>query len=280
LQSLTIVDGGLGYITAPNIFIDSTPDSVGDIQAQVTLVVTAGSVTGYTITNGGYYSAGSSAVVIVGPPSTSHIATATCTINAQGEINSVSITNQGLNYSTPPEITIIDNGEDHSPAILKSYLYQGYGANLSLNYQYNPSVVYKYTWELDTPVEVNENALIQLIERQFYNIPSNDKGKIIVVRMHDISTKSVVNTKNIGNNTDFNSGIIVDIGKEDRLLPNEIILEVNQQVINRITLSLNHDISGYGGFHSQIEFLLILKITEKEPTNIEYGTLNNINYLQ
>ncbi len=30
----------------------------------------------------------------------------------------------------------------------------------------------------------------------------------------------------------------------------------------------------------KIEFLVILKVVEKEPSVIEYGTLNNINFLQ
>jgi metal-dependent hydrolase (beta-lactamase superfamily II) len=125
-------------------------------------------------------------------------------------------------------------------------------------------------------LELNENGLLQLVHREFFNVPQNDKGKLIVIRMHDISTKSIVNTKNTGINADFNSGIIIDIGKEDRLLPNEILLEINPQTIDRITLSLNHDISGFAGFHYQIEFLLILKVIEKEPSYLEYGTLNNI----
>lgn len=272
LTSLTIVDGGAGYITAPTIIVEGSPYGQDDVLANITLIVSGGVITGYTIVSGGDYDA-RTANVIVGAPNTTDIAKATCTINEQGQINSVLITQNGLNYTSAPLIFI--DGFSSASASLKSYLTQGYGGNLSANYQYNPSIAYKYYWELDNPLEINENALLNVCHREFYNVPANDKGKLIVIRIHDISTKSIVNTKNTGINADFNSGIIVDIGKEDRLLPNEITLEINPQTIDRITLSLNHDISGFAGFHYQIEFLLILKVIEKEPSFIEYGMFNN-----
>jgi hypothetical protein len=271
LSSIIIVDGGLGYVSAPSVIVQGSPPEGDDINAVVSLTLTSGVITGYTITSGGNYDS-TSCIIFVGEPNTSDIATATCTINTEGKINSITITNAGLNYTTAPQISVSGLGV----ASLSAYLKQGFGGNLSLNYQYNPTIAYKYYWELDTPLELNENGLLQLVHREFYNVPTNDKGKLIVIRIHDISTKSIVNTKNTGINADFNSGIIIDIGKEDRLLPNEILLEINPQTIDRITLSLNHDISGFAGFHYQIEFLLILKVIEKEPSYLEYGTLNNI----
>lgn len=275
LTSLTIVDGGLGYTTAPTIRIEGSPYDTDDVLANVTLIVTAGVITGYTIVSGGNYDA-RTANVLVGPPNTTDIATATCTINAEGEINSVTITRAGLNYLSPPNIQISGNGF----AILRASLIEGFGANILLDQDFVPTTIYKYTWDLENPIELNENGLLQVVHREFYNVPTNDKGKLIVMRLHEVSTKSVVNTKNTSENTDFNGGIVVDIGKEDRLLPNEIVLEINPQIINRVTLSLNHDISGTAGFHSQIEFLVLLKVVEKEPSVIEYGTLNNLNFLQ
>lgn len=271
LSAINIVDGGLGYTSPPNIIVQGSPVDADDVLASVTAVLTGGTITSLTINSGGAYDA-RSCIIFVGEPQTTDIATATCTIDTEGKINSVTITNAGLNYTTAPQISVSGLGV----ASLTAYLKQGFGGNLSLNYQYNPTIAYKYYWELDTPLELNENGLLQLVHREFYNVPNNDKGKLIVIRMHDISTKSIVNTKNTGINADFNSGIIIDIGKEDRLLPNEILLEINPQTIDRITLSLNHDISGFAGFHYQIEFLLILKVIEKEPSYLEYGTLNNI----
>ena len=271
LTAITIVDGGAGYTSPPTIIVQGSPVDGDDVLASVSATLTGGSITSLTINSGGNYDA-RNCIIFVGEPQTTDIATATCTIDTQGKINSITITNAGLNYTTAPQITVSGLGV----ASLTAYLKQGFGGNLSLNYQYNPTIAYKYYWELDTPLELNENGLLQLVHREFYNVPTNDKGKLIVIRMHDISTKSIVNTKNTGINADFNSGIIIDIGKEDRLLPNEILLEINPQTIDRITLSLNHDISGFAGFHYQIEFLLILKVIEKEPSYLEYGTLNNI----
>ena len=275
LTSLTIQDGGLGYTTAPTIIVEGSPYDTDDVLANVTLIVTAGVITGYTIVSGGNYDA-RTAKVIVGPPNTTDIATATCTINEEGKINSVSITNAGLNYTSPPTIQISGGGF----AILRTYLTEGFGGNIVLDTDFVPTTIYKYTWELQSPIEINENALLQVVHREFFNVPTNDKDKLIVMRLHDISTKSVVNTKNTSENVDFNGGVVVDIGLNNRLLPNEIILEINPQTIDRITLSLNHDISGTAGFHSQIEFLVLLKVVEKEPSIIEYGTLNNLNFLQ
>lgn len=271
LTTVNIVDSGLGYTSPPNIIVQGSPVDADDVLASVSATLTGGAITSITINSGGNYDA-RSCIIFVAEPQTTDIATATCTIDTEGKINSVSITNAGLNYTTPPQISVSGLGV----ASLTAYLKQGFGGNLSLNYQYNPTIAYKYYWELDTPLELNENGLLQLVHREFFNVPSNDKGKLIVIRMHDISTKSIVNTKNTGINSDFNSGIIIDIGKEDRLLPNEILLEINAQTIDRITLSLNHDISGFAGFHYQIEFLLILKVIEKEASYLEYGTLNNI----
>ena len=275
LTSLTIQDGGLGYTTAPTIIVEGSPYDTDDVLANVTLIVTAGVITGYTIVSGGNYDA-RTAKVIVGPPNTTDIATATCTIDAEGKINSVSITNAGLNYTSPPTIQISGGGF----AILRTYLTEGFGGNIVLDTDFVPTTIYKYTWDLENPIELNENGLLQVVHREFFNVPTNDKDKLIVMRLHDISTKSVVNTKNTSENTDFNGGVVVDIGLNNRLLPNEIILEINPQTIDRITLSLNHDISGTAGFHSVIEFLVLLKVVEKEPTLIEYGTLNNLNFLQ
>lgn len=274
LTSITIVDGGAGYVSA-SIVVQGSPIDADDVPAVVSLTITSGVITGYTITSGGNYDA-TSCIIFVGEPNTTDIATATCTIDAEGKINSVSITNIGLNYTSPPTIQISGLGF----AILRTYLTEGFGGNIVLDTDFVPTTIYKYTWQLESPIEVNENALLQVVHREFFNVPSNDKGKLIVMRLHDISSKSVVNTKNTSENADFNSGVVVDIGKEDRLLPNEIILEINPQIIDRITLSLNHDISGTAGFHSVIEFLVILKVVEKEPTIIEYGTLNNLNFLQ
>ena len=275
VNAVGIIDGGAGYTSTPTILVQSITPYSGDVLAVITPTLTNGVITSVSITQQGTYDS-RQVVVSVSEPNTTDIATGTCTIDAEGRINSVTITNAGLNYTSPPTIQISGLGF----AILRASLIQGFGGNIVLDYDFVPTTIYKYTWDLESPIELNENGLLQVVHREFYNVPTNDKGKLIVMRLQDISTKSIVNTKNTSENGDFNGGIVVDIGLENRLLPNEIVLEINPQTINRITLSLNHDISGTAGFHSVIEFLVILKVVEKEPSVIEYGTLNNINFLQ
>lgn len=273
-----VIDGGAGYISTPTISVVSITPYSGDVLAVITPLITNGTISSVSITSQGTYDS-RQVVVSVSEPNTTDIAKATCTIDALGNINSVTITQAGLNYTSPPSIYIDDLTEGES-AELRAYLTLGFGANLILDYDFVPTNITRYTWDLESSVELNENGLLQVVHREFFNVPSDDKNKLIVMRLHEVSTKSVVNTLNTSEGLDFNGGVIVDIGKEDRLLPNEIILEVNPQTIDRISLSLNHDISGTEGFHSQIEFLVILKVVEKEPSIIEYGALNNINFLQ
>ena len=278
VNAVGIIDGGAGYISAPTISVVSITPFSQDVLAVITPLITNGVITSVTITQQGTYDS-RQVVVSVSEPNTTDIAKATCTIDTLGNINSVSITQAGLNYTSAPSI-YIDGLTEGESAELRAYLTLGFGANLILDYDFVPSNITRYTWDLESPVELNENGLLQVVHREFYNVPTNDKGKLIVMRLHEVSSKSVVNTLNTSEGLDFNGGVIVDIGKEDRLLPNEIILEVNPQTIDRISLSLNHDISGTAGFHAVIEFLVILKVVEKEPSIIEYGALNNINFLQ
>ena len=273
-----VIDGGAGYISTPTISVVSITPYSGDVLAVITPVITNGAISSVSITQQGTYDS-RQVVVSVSEPNTTDIAKATCTIDTLGNINSVTITQAGLNYTSAPSI-YIDAYTEGESAELRAYLTLGFGANLILDYDFVPSNITRYTWDLESPVELNENGLLQVVHREFYNVPTNDKGKLIVMRLHEVSSKSVVNTLNTSEGLDFNGGVIVDIGKEDRLLPNEIILEVNPQTIDRISLSLNHDISGTAGFHAVIEFLVILKVVEKEPSIIEYGALNNINFLQ
>lgn len=280
IGSVSIVDGGAGYTANPTITIRANPPDEDDFLATVVPTLTNGVITSVAITNGGQYQffgtyAKFASVEVSAPINNTDQAKATCTIDSTGAINAITITAEGLNYITPPNIYV-----EQGDAVLTGYLSQGYGGNLDLNYQYVPSTYYKYSWDLENPIVLNENGLIQVVHREFYNVPLNDNNKLIVMRIHDLPSMSSVNTKNTGNHTDFNGGVVVDIGLQNRLVSNEIILEISPQTINRITLSLNHDISGFLGFHAVIEFLVMLKVVEKEPMMIEYGTLNNLNFNQ
>lgn len=278
LEALEIKDGGAGYTTAPTIIINTSNPVISDIRATATLTLTNGSVSGFTInTRGSYDSPANDAYVIVSEHAS--VATATCTIDGEGSINSITITNEGSGYTSTPNV-VLEQTSYTEQAQLIAHRTVGFNGALSINSKYQPSQVFKYTWDLDTPISINENALLSIVERQFLNIPSGDANKLISIKIHDIGTQSIVNTRNTGINTDFNGGILLDIGKPDRVVPNDIKLEINQQVINRITLSINHDITSSAGFAYSNEFVIVMKVSEKEPSIIEYGALNNINFLQ
>lgn len=279
LQTLTIIDGGAGYTTAPTITIDSPSPDSDDTRANVSLTILNGSVIGFNIISRGSYSYAGTAFTTVSNPPLTNVATATCTIDGEGSINSITITNEGSGYTSTPNI-VLEQTSYTEQAELKAHRTVGFNGALSINSRYQPSQVFKYTWDLDTPITINENAILQIVERQFLNIHSGDANKLISIKIHDIGTQSIVNTRNTGINTDFNGGILLDIGKPDRVLPNDIKLEINQQVITRITLSLNHDITNTAGFNYNTEFVVVMKVSEKEPSLIEYGALNNINFLQ
>jgi hypothetical protein len=279
LQELTIIDGGAGYTTAPTIIIDSPNYESDDVRANVSLTILNGSVVNSTILSRGSYSSIGTAFTNVSNPPLTSVATATCTIDGEGSINSITITNEGSGYTSTPNV-VLEQTSYTEQAQLIAHRTVGFNGALSINSRYQPSQVFKYTWDLDTPISINENALLQIVERQFLNIPSGDANKLISIKIHDIGTQSIVNTRNTGINTDFNGGILLDIGKPDRVVPNDIKLEINQEVINRITLSINHDITSSAGFAYSNEFVIVMKVSEKEPSIIEYGALNNINFLQ
>jgi hypothetical protein len=77
--------------------------------------------------------------------------------------------------------------------------------------------------------------------------------------------------------TAVNAGCIIDIGYDHE--PASRVIEVklpSQQTINQITIELTRTLSGNAVISSVPEFLIIVKIIEREPRNLNYGALNNI----
>ena len=139
-----------------------------------------------------------------------------------------------------------------------------------------------YTWELERPIDINENALIQVADRVFGSVQTGEDVEPYTIRMLNASTQSIVNTENTSGTPQqiYNYGKIIDIGHIKRSIPNNIILEIQPQNMNRISLRVNKGITGDTPINSAIEFFISLKITEKEPSYIEFGSLNNINIHQ
>ena len=197
------------------------------------------------------------------PGSSNVRATATCTIS-NGRINTVTITNPGTGYTTAPTINVTGGGDGGS--ILKTYIY-----------------IPKrrvFEWDLENAIELNENGVIHLVDKVFENANMTD---VYTFRLLDISSQSVINTKDksgIPEQASFNQGKIIDIGYGSKTTENDIHLEIQPQTINKIVISVDEGISGNIGIDGDIEFYISLKITEKEPSVIEFGSLNNINVSQ
>jgi len=190
-------------------------------------------------------------------------ATATCTIS-NGGISSITITNPGTGYTTSPTINVTGGGGSNS--ILKSYI--------------NISKRRVFEWDLENAIELNENGVIHLVDKVFQNA---DMADVYTFRLLDISSQSVINTKDksgIPEQASFNQGKIIDIGYGSKTTENDIHLEIQPQTINKIVISVDEGISGNIGIDGDIEFYISLKITEKEPSVIEFGSLNNINVSQ
>lgn len=272
ISSINITNQGTGYTRIPTVTITAPemyPDS-DDTNDGVVFLFPENGGSGYT----------SAPTITISAPDIAGgtQATATATIS-DGVVTGATMTVFGSGYTTIPTVTL--SGGGGSGAVLRALLTRGEGATASASITVEPTRSNLFTWTLNTPVEVNENALLQVVDRQFTGIASADEDKPIVIRMHDISSKSVVNTLNQSrNNQSFNVGTIIDMGKPDRKLPNDIKLEIQPENIHKLTLSVNQGLSTNVGIDSDIEFIIILRVIEKEPSLIEYGSLNNIDINQ
>jgi hypothetical protein len=270
ITSLKLTNEGSGYIDPPTITIIPQPTPNNEVYDIFIMDGGAGYTQGqtWTLTGGG----GSGA-------------TGTINVSA-GKITSVNITNAGSGYTLNPTFVVQVQGQGHGSGVV-AVVAVAYGlfATARAKMALSGNRVYKYAWDLEENVEINENAILEVVDRQFI-IQNRDRGesdviteKPIVARIHEIGTKSIINAKPLANDN-FSGGRIIDIARTDRYVPNNIKLEINSQVINRIVISLDYEISRRTGFIKDDEFLMILKIAEKEPDIIEFGTLNNLNFLQ
>ena len=284
ITSITMSNQGRQYSLQPTVSLSRAPTEreglgIGVNAGTLGTPVFTRYIYDIFITSGGTgYTNGSVVNFTGGNPSVPAAATAIVT---NGVVVGVNITNNGSGYSSAPTAQFTGGTGAAGTPIIDFGIFATARAKMARA----GHRVYKYVWDLDESVVIDENAILQVVDRQ-YIIQNRDMGeadviteKPIVVRIHEIGTKSIVNAKNLPNN-DFTSGKIIDIGKPNRFLPNDIKLELNGEIINRIVLSLDYDITRRTGFIKDDEFVIILKIAEKEPSLIEYGSLNNINITQ
>jgi hypothetical protein len=133
-----------------------------------------------------------------------------------------------------------------------------------------------YNWRLNNPIDINENAYLQVVSRSYVPyVLEATTSKPYVIRLISTSSPSIVNTTT-KNDTPITQGTIIDIGYIFRDADKAIEVELPPATaINDITISINNDLSTNTGIATTIEFMIVLKITEREPEYLVYGALNN-----
>jgi hypothetical protein len=133
-----------------------------------------------------------------------------------------------------------------------------------------------YTWRLSNPIVINENAYLSVIERFYEKNTSHGNNKLPMLIRLLPNSSSIVHPVNPEPATAVLEGTIIDIGYDHE--PASRTIEVKlppQQNINELTIQLTH--SFYGNAEpTATEFIIIVKIVEREPRVLRYGALNNI----
>ena len=211
-----------------------------------------------------YYSA--PVLTFSNPPTGGILATGHFNI-VSGVPTSITITNRGLGYTTAPTITISGGGGNT-------------GTISTFSSTIDLSKKREFVWNLQNPIQLNENGLIQIIDRVYSNAVATT---VYTIRILDISSQCIVDTidgSGIPNQPTFNQGRVIDIGIPNKPFITDISFEIQPQTINTISLLVDEGISSNTGIAGNVEFFISLKIIEKEPSMIEFGSTNNINTRQ
>jgi hypothetical protein len=135
-----------------------------------------------------------------------------------------------------------------------------------------------YTWNFNTPVEINENAYAKIVARAFesYSIEANG-AMPYMIRLVPTSS-SIKHPRNATPATAVNEGALLEIAYDHR--PADQAIEVklpSQQAINEITLQITKTFEGAAAVSGGMpEFIIVLRVAEREPKYIKYGALSNI----
>lgn len=135
-----------------------------------------------------------------------------------------------------------------------------------------------YSWRLNNAIDINENVYLQVVNRTYvpYVLENATTLKPYVIRLISTSSPSIVNTTT-KSDVPITQGTIIDIGYIFRDADKAIEVELPPATaINEITISINDDLSTNLGILTTIEFMIVLKITEREPEYLVYGALNNL----
>ena len=133
-----------------------------------------------------------------------------------------------------------------------------------------------YTWTLNKPIEINENAYLSVVERFYesYSIPANGALPYLI-RL--VPNSSSFNHPINASTSAVNEGTIIDIGYDHEPASRQIEVKLpSQQTINQITIELTKTFEGRAVISSVPHFIIIVKIVEREPKILNFGTLNNV----
>jgi hypothetical protein len=134
-----------------------------------------------------------------------------------------------------------------------------------------------YTWSLNNSIQINENAYLTVVER-FYSLNnSHGNNKMPILLRLIPNSSSFVHPVNRNPANFINEGTIIDIGYDHEPASRQIEVKLpSQQNINEIIIQMTNTFEGNTAMTNIPEFLIIIKIVEREPRNLRYGALNNI----
>ena len=133
-----------------------------------------------------------------------------------------------------------------------------------------------YTWRLNNAIVINENAYLSVIERFYEKNTSHSSNKLPYLIRLLPNSSSVVHPVNANNGTAVLEGTIIDIGYDHEPASRTIEVKLpSQQTINELTIQLTNSFYGNATV-ATTEFIIIVKIVEREPRVLKYGALNNI----
>jgi len=134
-----------------------------------------------------------------------------------------------------------------------------------------------YTWSLNTPIQINENAYLSVVER-FYSLnKAHEQNEIPILLRLIPNSSSFVHPVNRNPANFINEGTIIDIGYDHEPASRQIEVKLPpQQNINEFIIQMTNSFEGNTAMSSAPEFIVIIKIVEREPRVLRYGALNNI----
>ena len=133
-----------------------------------------------------------------------------------------------------------------------------------------------YTWNFNTPIEINENAYAKIVARAFESYTMDANGSIpYMIRLLPMSN-SIKHPRNASSSA-VNEGCLLDIAYDHRDASQAIEVKLpSQQAITELTIEITKTLTGNAVVSSMPEFVIVLRVAEREPKYLKYGALNNI----